>query len=146
VETRRKIFFKLTQDENGYPPFAVESIWAKKCDWRDGYEIDNIPFFEREATLGDIVAVQEREGVLWFGRLLQPSSNSLIRIHVFTDDLIPRIRDGLVALGCSTEGHERNNFTAASVPLTTRMEEVRAFLALAVGNELLDYEEAILRH
>lgn len=38
-----KIIFKLTPDEDDYPPFAAESVWGI---YRGGdvYEIDNTPY------------------------------------------------------------------------------------------------------
>ena len=36
-----KITFALEQDEGGYPPYAVETLWA--IQRADGYEVDNIP-------------------------------------------------------------------------------------------------------
>ena len=47
-----KILFQLTQDEDGYPPIQVEGVWALSApDGADGYLIDNVPFFTRDATL-----------------------------------------------------------------------------------------------
>jgi len=50
-----KLFFTLVPDEEGYPPFSVESVWGKLTAVAGQYVIENIPFFTREATLGDVV-------------------------------------------------------------------------------------------
>jgi hypothetical protein len=79
-----KVHFRLTQDQDGYPPAAVESVWAEAGEDAQEYKIDNVPFFSREATLGDIVKVRsDIDGHLWFDALLRPSGNSLIRIVFF---------------------------------------------------------------
>jgi len=52
--SHKTILFELEQDEDGYPPAELEGVWA--IEFADGgYKIDNIPFFTRQATLGDIV-------------------------------------------------------------------------------------------
>lgn len=61
----RKVFFKLEPDDDGYPPVSVESLWAQEN--QDGTcVIDNIPFYTREATLGDVVDVLYDEGVAYY--------------------------------------------------------------------------------
>lgn len=61
-----KVHFRLVQDEDGYPPVAVESVWAQPGMNSREYVLDNLPFFVREATLGDTVLVREEEGHCWF--------------------------------------------------------------------------------
>jgi hypothetical protein len=39
-----KVFFRLQKDADGYPPFEIESLWARPVG-PDRYELDNIPFF-----------------------------------------------------------------------------------------------------
>lgn len=89
-----KILFALQPDEDGFPPYVCESVWATKGD--DGcYKVDNIPFFTREATLGDVIEVTEEEEELWFARTIVPSSNSLIRVIYFDHGNYETIRHSL---------------------------------------------------
>ena len=53
-----KIQFNITQDSEGYPPVAVEGVWAMKAPC-GSYVLDNIPFFTRDATFGDTVTAKE---------------------------------------------------------------------------------------
>lgn len=48
-----KVTFRLEQDEDDYPPFAVEDLWALATDKPAEFVIDNIPFFVRAVALGD---------------------------------------------------------------------------------------------
>jgi hypothetical protein len=32
MENETRIFFKLVQDEDGYPPVAVESVWTRNLN------------------------------------------------------------------------------------------------------------------
>src|SRR5690349_21666617 len=93
-----KVHFRLEQDEDGYPPAGVESVWAQKGAKENEYIIDNVPFFARDATLGDTVTVREEEGRLWFERIVHRSGNSLIRVVFFDRNMVQSISDRLSAL------------------------------------------------
>lgn len=65
-----RVHFRLVQDEDGYPPAAVESVWAQPTTKAGEYVLDNVPFFARDATIGDVVAVREEDSHLWFERVV----------------------------------------------------------------------------
>ncbi|WP_243869860.1 DUF4265 domain-containing protein [Streptomyces liangshanensis] len=73
-----KVFFRRNEDEAGWPPASVESLWA--VDLGDGtVRPDNIPWFVRGIADHDIIRVEtddegvplgRRDGprpVTWFG-------------------------------------------------------------------------------
>jgi hypothetical protein len=68
-----RIHFQLEQDEDGYPPVVVESLWAESGENHNEYVIDNVPFFVRVATIGDTVRVREEDGNRWFESLVHRS-------------------------------------------------------------------------
>lgn len=70
-----RVHFQLEQDEDGYPPIAVESLWAEPSAQPNEYVIDNVPFFVRIATIGDTVRVREEDGNRWFDSLVHRSKN-----------------------------------------------------------------------
>ena len=140
-----KVHFHLSQDEDGYPPVAVESLWAEPGANAKEYVIDNIPFFARDATIGDTVLVCEEEGNRWFERLVCCSSNSLLRVVFFDRSRVEEINKRLVSLGCSTEYMKEYNLLAVSVPETAKLGDVQSYLQAEAGAGHIDYEEAILR-
>lgn len=141
-----KVNFPLEQDEDGYPPIAVESIWAKKGRRVNEFILDNIPFFARAATLGDIItALPDEHGNLWFQGLLRRSANSLMRVVFFEPESITDVGQCLVSLGCAVEYLRTHNLLAASVPRTTRFADIQKYLASEADKGTLDYEEAIIR-
>lgn len=140
-----KIHFCLEQDEDGYPPVAVESLWAKPVANSDVYIIDNVPFFARNATIGDTVSVFEKDGVRWFDRLVSRSPNSLVRIVFFDRSCIEEIGERLVAMGCATEYLREHNLMAVSVPKTVALGDVQAYLRSEAYAGKIDFEEPILR-
>lgn len=142
---RTKILFSLTQDADGYPPVAAESVWAWPSQDRHGYVLDNIPFFARQATLGDVVSVRDDQGVLWFEGIVASSENSLVRAVVFDEESAGAVRAALRELGCSTEWDQQHRLIAINVPSTTSLDAVEAYLEAEAGIGRLDYEEPILR-
>jgi hypothetical protein len=140
-----KVHFRLVQDEDGYPPVSVESVWAQPTTQPGEYVLDNIPFFAREATIGDVVLVHEKDGHLWFVEVVRRSKNSLVRVVFFDRTCVERISEQLVNLGCSTEYIKEHNLLAVSIPDTVKLQDVQGYLQSEAGAGVLDYEEPILR-
>lgn len=141
----RKINFKLTPDEDDYPPATVESVWALPLLDDGLFQVDNIPFFTCDAALGDVVECKEVDGENWFSKIITPSLNSLIRVVFFDVQLKPLISDDLKSLGCLTEYFEKFGLLAISVPPTVQLSSIQEYLQDQAAKGGVDYEEAILR-
>src|ERR1700704_5869826 len=113
-----KVHFELVQDEDGYPPASVESVWVRPTPNVGEYVLDSIPFFIQEATIGDVVLVREQDGHLQFARIVRRSHNSLVRVVFFEPTYVERVNEQLVTLGCLTEYIEAHKLLAVSVPDT----------------------------
>ena len=63
----KKLFLNL-EVIDGYPPVSMESIWAEVTE--EGYlKINNIPFYSKEISLGDIVSgIQTEENYLLYDK------------------------------------------------------------------------------
>lgn len=140
-----RVHFQLTPDEDGYPPVGVETLWVETSANATEYVIDSIPFFVRDATVGDTIAVREEEGQRWFDSVVAESSNSLIRVMVYDRSRVPAVREQLRALGCETEYNGHHNLIAVNVPSTTSLARVQEFLAQEATADRVGYEEPILR-
>lgn len=142
---KEKVFFHLVPDEDGWPPVSAESVWTSACDEKGHYVMDNIPFFTRDATDGDVIAVEQDDtGILWFKKVIRPSRNSLIRIIFFDQSRIDPIQRELESLGCSFEYMAAFSLLAVSIPAGVDLKQVRKFLDLEERAALIGYEEAIL--
>ena len=139
-----KVTFRLAQDEDGYPPYAVEDLWATGTDISTDFVIDSIPFFARVA-LGDRVRVIQTEQGLEFGSVIACSSNSLIRVIVYDADRIPEVREHLRRLGCSSEGFKGLKIVAVNVPAEASLVAVQNYLQQLKDDDAAGYEEPILR-
>lgn len=51
---RLKVVFELAVDDDGWPPASSERLWAVRVG-DDTARLENIPFFVRGASLGDVV-------------------------------------------------------------------------------------------
>ncbi len=141
----RKVLFRLEPDEDGYPPVTFESVWGQQN--ADGtLTLDNIPFFTREATLGDVVEVDYVDGETYYRCTRKRSRNSLLRVVLFDRAEVPHLREQLQARGCASEWSEHHSLISVNVPPEADYAEVTRLLTEGYEAGLLDYEESILRH
>jgi hypothetical protein len=140
----QKVLFRLGRDDEGYPPADVEGVWAEETG-DGGFIIDNIPFFTREATLGDVVEATRSGDELFYASTRERSGNSLLRVVFFGGHDPSGLRSELAKLGCSTEQSHLQSLIAVNVPPAVNIEEVRALLDDGSSKGCWDYEEPILR-
>ena len=137
----RRIQFRLTQDEDGYPPASGETLWATALG--DGsYRIDNIPFFETGVSLGDVVEAEMIDGLPTFARVRRRGGHATLRVAVVEVATVPELRSAVEALGCSTELSHLPRLVSIDVPPSASLETLRAYLVAGSGQGRWDYEEA----
>jgi hypothetical protein len=141
-----KIAFELQQDEEGYPPDKWETLWASGAGQGGAYCIDNVPFYAKGISSGDVVYAEPREGQLVFIRLLQPSTNSVFRLYVADADDAKSARDSFRELGCESEQSHIPKLFAVEIPGSVAMEPVAALLDSGAEAGRWEYEQGVLRH
>ncbi|MDO5680638.1 MAG: DUF4265 domain-containing protein [Pelistega sp.] len=135
---RKKIFFRL-EVSDGYPPVAEESLWINEINDRL-YEIDNIPFYTRDVSLGDIVSATQEEGILYFRSVIRDSGNSTLRVIFFDEERSNVcVIDYLKQLGCEVEFFSKK-FIAVSIKKAEELADVISYLEAQAAEEILDYE------
>ena len=141
-----KILFRLNKDSDGYPPFEVEGLWAKReSDGR--LVLDSIPFYAVGVGPGDEISiVASADGNLWFESLIKSSGVSVFRIHAKDDATVLRVRSKLLDLGCPSEVDAQMGIVAFEVPADKEINSVLEFLMSGQEKEEFDFEEALLRH
>jgi len=146
-----KVGFRLERDADDYPPADWEWLWANRVS-DSTFQIDNVPFFAKQISWGDIVSAQQTGTGLIFQKLIQPSGHSTVRVIVFREGrndeqlgaAVESIRQTLRAMGCSTELSHIPNLVAVDIPPNVDYEQVSAFLSQKERDGLLEYEEACL--
>ncbi|WP_071059051.1 hypothetical protein AAEX37_00575 [Oligella sp. MSHR50489EDL] len=134
----KKIFFKL-EVVNNYPPVDEESLWAKEL--QNGlFEIDNIPFYTKEVSLGDLVSTVRKDDVLYFKKVEKNSANNTLRvIFLRSDEFVVTVSQYLTQLGCEIEKFSEK-FMALSVDNLDVLASVLEYLELMSEQGILDYE------
>jgi len=135
-----KILFYLEQDSDGYPPETIESCWAN--DLGDNqFEINNIPFFIKNLSLGDIVkTVTQPDGMLEYSNTVKHSKNSTIRIIFHEQNQITIALNHLNSLGVSYEGSHIPNLYAFNIPESADIESLLKYLDTGENSDLWGYE------
>ena len=142
---RQKVLFRLERGDDGYPPVAVEGLWALRQP--DGsHVVDNIPFFALGIAPGDTVLTLTRGKEVWFDRLHAAGGASVFRIRANDAGGLEKIREDLLGLGLPSEINRQLLLVAVEVPAAS---DIRPLLDYLVSNQevaRLDFEEAALRH
>lgn len=144
VMKMKKLFLNL-EVIDGYPPVSMESIWAEVTE--EGYlKVNNIPFYSKEVSFGDIVnVIQKEENYLLYDKTIIHSKNSTLRIVFFNESqkFKDKILTKLIDFGCESEAFNVN-FHAINIPIQVDIEEIYNFLDEFVETDDLDYDTGYL--
>lgn len=139
-----KMIFPLAQDADGYPPVSAESVWVQEeVDGR--FIIENVPFFAKEATIGDVVEAHIEDGVLIYKSTVRRSGNSLVRVIVFEGTNVGDVSTRFERMGCQTEIYAALGLVSVSIPPEVMLSDVQAVLRAGFEAGNWDYEEPLLR-
>jgi hypothetical protein len=102
------------------PPVGSEGVWVFPLAEQDLVTLDNIPWFVRNAAVGDTFQVwADDEGVLWKDKVSW-SGNCAIRVIPFRAGPLTGSRqevlDAFAPLGVDDEGAEQFGMVALNVP------------------------------
>lgn len=136
----QKILFEHENTPEG--GYGIESAWAVPIDGY--YKLDNILFYAKDYSLGDIVDVENRNGELFVVGLVKESGHSTIRI-IFNDlkDVAPT-REYLNARGCESEVSDVKILISVDIPPTVGYKEIKEFLEDGERVGKWNYEEACI--
>jgi hypothetical protein len=144
-ENYQKVSFELEQDEYGYPPDRWERLWASEVE-PGLYCIDNIPFYVKGISSGDVVSANGDGEELIFKELIRPSTNSVVRLYVSDVAEVQAVRDSFRALGCESELSNLPKLVAVEIPGDVSFDPVVTLLKDGAASERWEYEEGVLRH
>ncbi len=139
-----KVLFKLEKEDEDYPPVDYERLWARPLG-NSLFELDNIPFFVRGISVGDVVAAHPREGEVVFSKLVRASGSSTLRIIIFEESHVEEVRRQLQKLGCTTELNV-SKMLGVDVPAQVDLQAVRTWLMEQQSSGTLEFEDACIRH
>jgi hypothetical protein len=135
-----KVHFRLERDEDGFPPADVESLWARRID-STHYRLDNVPFFARGVACEDVVEVRDVDGTLWFLRVTEEGGHGTIRVFIYDEPRLERIKDSVRGFGCDVEQSHIPGYFSVDVAPNSKKQELLAFLRKEEEAEAIGYEE-----
>ena len=138
---KHKLFFRLEQGEDGYPPADWESLWGTQHG-EDTFIIDNIPFYACGISIGDLVKARDVQGELRFEEVVRYSGHGTVRIIIYDTSEVQTIREELDQLGCSSELSHVSGLIAIDIPPEATFDELHKFLENGEKLGRFDYEEA----
>jgi len=151
---RVRIFFKLQQDEDGYPPAVTESLWAISLG-EGRFRLENTPFFVTGVSHSDVVRAHRGDDRrLWFDELAEASGHSTVRVVICENSPDTRpikkrmqaLQESVARLGCSFESSHLPNLVSIDIPPDVPLGPLTALLEAGHQGELWDYEEAAIAH
>jgi hypothetical protein len=141
-----KIAFDLPEDVAAWAPAGVERLWARKTAVQFEVAIENIPFYVKGISCGDIVRVRpdhdRRE--LVFERLVSRSGSSTVRLIVKDESVVDDVESLLRQRGLAWEIDGTGYLWAVDVPRDVEYAPVRTALVEMMSQGYLDIEEAVL--
>ncbi|WP_394538818.1 DUF4265 domain-containing protein [Lysobacter enzymogenes] len=140
-----KIYFKLDQDEEGYPPVDWESLWAVPANGNE-YVLDNTPFYALGVSSGDTVSAASINDRMVFSAVTKLGGHSTIRVIAFEESIVPEIRESLTKLGCTSELSNISTFFSIDIPPRAEYDDVINLLKLHATSGQIDYEESAIQH
>ena len=83
-----RILFPLEVDDEGWPPYGAETMWAKQTP-EGYYQIDNSPWFAEKVALGDIVSVvwPQEGNIAQYERTISHSGNVSLSVIILDESI-----------------------------------------------------------
>lgn len=130
-----------------WPPVDEEALWAIHLDG-DRYKVDNVPFFARDVSLGDVVRAEQRAGAALpvVTAVEERGGHSTYRIIVeerldgSKQDDFRALMETLREFGCDVE-IASPRFIAIDVPPPVNLHAVYDVLKLGDEARIWDFEE-----
>ena len=130
----------LEEIENIY---QTEMIDAEKEG--DYYRIIAPPFFAKNIAIGDLIAVEDEDGVHYFDDLIAKSGRSTVRIFFWDESLINKTLAEIKLHGAIVYTlPEITKYVALDIPAEIDYSPIQELLKKGKMNKLWDFDEACL--
>ncbi|MDX2062248.1 MAG: DUF4265 domain-containing protein [Bacteroidia bacterium] len=141
MDNATKIYFSIADSflDDG----QIESIWAIPLEG-NLFQIDNIPFYAKNISYGDIVLCDEIDNRQLFKSIVHESGNSTIRVVAYNESRVKEYRDAFRVLGCDSELSDLENLFSLNVPVRIDYKTIWIILEEGLKGDLWDYEEGCI--
>lgn len=139
-----RVVFRLEQDDEGYPPFPEEMLFARVLS-ETVCELVSIPFFVDGLSKGDLISYSARDGgEFGFEERLSARGHSTIRVIFFDDSKMGRLVRQLEEAGCAWESGKVPDLISVDIPPSVDYRLVATLVEAGSSQELWDYEESCI--
>ena len=133
---------KINFTHNEFGEQNVESAWATRHG--SFYKLDNILFYAKNYSWGDIFSVEERDGELYAHELIEESGHSTVRLLFSKVKEVAKTRKELVKIGCSSELSNLSNLISIDIPSDISYAKILDYLVKGEKKGLWEYQEACI--
>lgn len=137
-ENHIKLLFK----HNAFGGNDIESAWATKEG--EFYKLDNILFYAKEFSWGDLIKVKVIDNELYADALIKESGHSTVRILFEDVSDVQLTRDRLKSMGCDSELSNHEKLVSVDIPLTVYFGDVVKYLDEGEKAGKWEYQEACI--
>ena len=110
------------------------------------YRIKSIPVHASKIALYDLIDIRNRDGVLYFHKIIESSGRSVIQMIVFRDRQIKAIGKDLEQFGCLWRRSDDKHLIAFDVPKHVSYRPIKDWLDQGEREQRWGYREACLSH
>lgn len=142
----QKVIFRLERDEDGFPPVEMETLWVRACAEKSQGILDSIPFFADDVALNDVVELDRHGDEIWYRNVVTEGGHTTTRVYSSDPDVLARLREDLLQLGCRSERSQKFGLLAVDVPPSVDYREVVSFLKGGEDRGQWEYFEGVVRH
>lgn len=140
-----RVRFRLEVDDEGWPPYSSEGMWAVALGG-DRYELRNSPWFVRGVANGDIVRAEaDSDDVLWVTEVLQRSGYLTLRVIPMPEGPLngseSRVLELLARDGVSGEGFGERPIVSVEVAPSADLAALKRQLIAGEMEGLWHFEE-----
>ncbi len=140
-----KLTFKITKDQDGYPPAEFESIWGIQVT-NNTFVIDNTPYYIYGLSKGDTVLTTTKHNELLGLEILSKGGHSTLRVFADNLDTRQKIREKIIKLGANCNSTGDSSLLTIDIPPTANFNSIDKFLSSMTNNDTIAYEDACLQH
>lgn len=139
---QKENYVKLLFKHDAFEGNDIEVAWAvKEADY---YKLDNILFYAKEFSWGDLIKAKSINDELYADALVKESGHSTVRVLFENVDDVQPTRNRLKSLGCDSELSNYEKLVAVDIPSTVYYSDIAAYLNEGEKAGKWEYQEACI--
>ncbi|MEO0037478.1 MAG: hypothetical protein RIQ59_689 [Bacteroidota bacterium] len=135
-------YIKVLFKHDAFDIESFEGAWVKIVN--EEYILDNILFYAKEYSLGDVISINKEHGEIFATGLIKESGHSTLRLLFNDADKIENVRKDLENRGCTSEISNIDTLISVDIPPNVSYKALLEYLKLGEEYKEWEYEEACI--